>query len=244
MISYGYEGQFSNHVLLHQWVGFLFLKVKYWETNAVVQVTFSYYTPWRTQLQDCRPLIKVINLGKYERVQSAYQSMLNKGNSWPQLALPTPPAYLHPQFPDWEHNFYYRPFWCFPKPLQEGKQFTQTKPVFRVKSRGRATKEERQPSWTVVPPRWWHHIKPLSTSIPLSQWAVLVKTTAMTKILLVGAPGKHHKTIKSKVTLCPHYMSTRLWNKNPPVWCQHECQGHRDGEAVNTVGFVGDRYGY
>lgn len=123
--------------------------------------------------------------------------------------------------------------------------------MFRVKSRVWATKEERQPSRTVVPLWWWHHIKPLSTSIPLSRWAVLVKTTAMTGILLVGATGKHHKIIKSKVTLCPHYMSTRLWNKNPPVWCQRECQGltlagwHGDGEAVNAVGLGGsNRYGY
>lgn len=121
--------------------------------------------------------------------------------------------------------------------------------MFRVKSRGRATKEERQPSRTVVPLRWWHHIKPFSSSVPLSRWALLVKTTAMTGILLAGAPGKHHKIIKSKVTLCPHYMSTRLWNKNPLVWCQRECQGltlvgwHWDGEAVNTVGLAGsNRY--
>lgn len=32
----------------------------------------------------------------------------------------------------------------------------------------------------------------------------------MTRILLVGAPGKHHKIIKSKVALCPRCTLTPL----------------------------------
>lgn len=73
----------------------------------------------------------------------------------------------------------------------------------------------------------------------LSRWAVLIKTTAMAGILLVGAHGKHHKIIKSKVTLYPHWMSTSLRNKNPPVWCQWRRYGRTlvgwsngDGEAL------------
>lgn len=58
-----------------------------------------------------------------------------------------------------------------------------------------------------VPARWWHCTKPLSTPIPLSCCAALVKSAAMTGILLVGAPDKHHKIIKSKVALCPRCMS-------------------------------------
>lgn len=70
--------------------------------------------------------------------------------------------------------------------------------MFRVKPRGRATKGERQPSRTAVPPRWWHHIKLLSANVPLSRWAVLVKTTAMTGILLVGLPANIIKSSSQK----------------------------------------------
>lgn len=58
-----------------------------------------------------------------------------------------------------------------------------------------------------VPARWWHCTKPLSTLVPLSCCAALIKSPAMTGILLVGAPGKHHKIIKSKVALCPRCTS-------------------------------------
>lgn len=79
--------------------------------------------------------------------------------------------------------------------------------VFRAKGTGRATKGARQPGLTAVPARWWHRIKPPLTGGPLPRWAALVKSAAMTRILLVGAPGKHHKIIKSNVALCPRCMS-------------------------------------
>lgn len=54
-----------------------------------------------------------------------------------------------------------------------------------------------------VPARWWHCTKPLSTPVPLSCCAALVKSAAMIGILLMEAPGKHHKIIKSKVSFVP-----------------------------------------
>lgn len=77
-------------------------------------------------------------------------------------------------------------------------------------------KEERRPSRSVVPLRWWHHTKSLfNQHLSLLLRSPHIKTTAMTGILLMGASGKHHKVIESKATLCPNNMDLILWNKDP-----------------------------
>lgn len=104
-------------------------------------------------------------------------------------------------------------------------------------NKGRQTAEANCGATAVVASHKASFNQPPSHS--LSRWAVLIKTTAMAGILLVGAHGKHHKIIKSKVTLYPHWMSTSLRNKNPPVWCQWRRYGRTlvgwsngDGEAL------------
>lgn len=154
-------------------------------------------------------------------MQSPTEGRMNARAFWTRASLDPSSPFLHTTDlhlqPRTEKLIFTTVLLMFPKALTRGKADVYTNmrsvqsEVRRTGNKGREAAESKCGATAVVAP----HKVSFNQHPTLLLRSPRKKTSATAGILLAGASGKHHKTIKSKATLCSQYTSLRSWNRSP-----------------------------